>query len=199
MNLLTNDLYLYLLVHQHQFEKVNYSELSKVLGKTRQTISKYYQVLLEEEVIEEDDLGFIVVNNLYSLNEEELNLIEKTILKYPSNYIAYLICKNRHPDYKDSVICNMLDISYKNFGILKQDLEISNNMENYVYAIIQDKVIKYVGSTAHLTSRIESHCRKRPFLREQDFIILEKCNKIMRFDREAFYRQLFKPEWNEII
>jgi DNA-binding transcriptional regulator YhcF (GntR family) len=200
MNLLTNEVYLYLLIHQHEFKKVSYVNLAKDMGKTRQTVSKYYQALLDEEVIEEDDKGKIYVNNIFNLSRDELKLIKEKYSKCSSNYIAYLICKNRYPEKTDREICNILEISEKSLEIIKEDIKISEDaIDNYVYAIVQNKIIKYVGSTAHLTNRIERHCQNRPFLKNSDFIILEKCNKINRFERESFYRKLFKPEWNEII
>lgn len=94
---------------------------------------------------------------------------------------------------------NLSRIINKKLFLIKKSNEEENEVVNYIYAIILNKEIKYVGSTSDLVNRIQTHCNKRRFLTENNFIILEKCSRKNRFDRESFYRKLFNPEWNTII
>ena len=197
-HLLTNDMYLYLLINQHKIIKVNCSKLASEVGKTRQTLSKYYKELLDEDMVSEDGRGFIIVNDPFDLTEEELTFIKDHIFKEPAAYIGYYICKKRYPYKTDREICGIIGISHNCLKAFKQDIK-NHDSKNYVYGIVYEGIIKYVGSTMHLDMRIAQHIDKRPFLTKDNFIILEECDKINRFDREAFYRQLFKPEWNELI
>lgn len=205
MENLTNIMYLYLLIHQGHFEKINYSKVSKELGITRQTLSKQYNLLLNKEMIIRDDFGFIRVKEVLEFDEEDLEIIKNKIVEYPSSYIGYLLLKRRLLCETDASICNILKISEKNIKNYQQKIIFDkNNGEedngvNYIYAIVLDKEIKYVGSTENLINRIQTHCNKRRFLTENNFIILEKCSKKDRFDRESFHRKLFNPEWNIII
>lgn len=206
MENLTNIMYLYLLIHQGYFEKVNYSKISKELGVTRQTLSKQYNSLLDKEMIIRDDFGFIRVKEVLEFDEEDLEFVRNKIIDYPSSYIGYLLLKRRLLNQTDASICNMLKISEKFIKNYQQKIifdkksnEEENEVVNYIYAIILNKEIKYVGSTSDLVNRIQTHCNKRRFLTENNFIILEKCSRKNRFDRESFYRKLFNPEWNTII
>jgi hypothetical protein len=206
MENLTNIMYLYLLIHQGYFEKVNYSKISKELGVTRQTLSKQYNSLLDKEMIIRDDFGFIRVKEVLEFDEEDLEFVRNKITDYPSSYIGYLLLKRRLLNQTDASICNMLKISEKFIKNYQQKIifdkksnEEENEVVNYIYAIILNKEIKYVGSTSDLVNRIQTHCNKRRFLTENNFIILEKCSRKNRFDRESFYRKLFNPEWNTII
>ncbi len=193
--LLTNDVYLFLLLHQHTMKKINYSSLSKIVGKCRQSLAKYYKELVDDEIISEDSNENIIVNDPFDLTTEELQFIRDHIFKDSSVYIAYHICKNRFPAKSDSEICKLIGVSRTSLCSIKKDVK-KYDSTNYVYAIIYNNKIMYVGSTEHLDKRIQQHCQKRPFLTEDNFTILEKCDKVNRFDREAYYRQLFRPEWN---
>ena len=204
MENLTNIMYLYLLIHQGYFEKVNYSKISKELGVTRQTLSKQYNSLLDKEMIIRDDFGFIRVKEVLEFDEEDLEFVRNKITDYPSSYIGYLLLKRRLLYETDASICSILKISEKFIKNYQQKIIFDKNngeedVVNYIYAIVLNKEIKYVGSTEDLINRIQIHCNKRKFLAENNFIILEKCSRKNRFDRESFYRKLFNPEWNTII
>ena len=204
MENLTNIMYLYLLIHQGHFEKVNYSKISKELGVTRQTLSKQYNSLLDNEMIIKDDFGFIKVKEVLEFDEEDLEIIKNKIVEYPSSYIGYLLLKRRLLYETDASICSILKISEKFIKNYQQKIIFDKNngeedVVNYIYAIVLNKEIKYVGSTEDLINRIQIHCNKRKFLAENNFIILEKCSRKNRFDRESFYRKLFNPELNTII
>lgn len=85
MENLTNIMYLYLLIHQGYFEKVNYSKISKELDVTRQTLSKQYNSLLDKEMIIRDDFGFIRVKEVLEFDEEDLEFVRNKITDYPSS------------------------------------------------------------------------------------------------------------------
>jgi DNA-binding transcriptional ArsR family regulator len=197
-NYLTNELYLYLVLYSDTISKINFSDIAKKTGKTRQSISKYYKILLEENMITQEDNN-IIVDNRYELNKAEINFIRETFNIYPATYIAYIIYKERYPFETDESISRRLGVSRKKIDLYLADMKQNGKMKNYIYAIIQNQKIMYIGSTCCLNMRMEQHCRKRQFLKEKDFIILEECNKNNRFEREAYYRRKYLPELNQII
>lgn len=196
--LLKNDLYLFLLMHQHEYEGVNYQRLAEPLGKTRQTIQKYFMVLLEEDVINVDERGLIVVDDIYNLNQEEMDIIKEYYGHYSSYFIAYTIYKMRFPLDSDSKMGRMLNLNRMTIAKYKkksEKLEIDNSC---IYAIVNNRIIKYVaGTTRPFNIEIKEQRRLRGYVNDKDFIILEKCNVDNVEERERFYIDLFKPVWNK--
>ena len=66
----------------------------------------------------------------------------------------------------------------------------------YIYGIVIDGVLEYVGSTNNLELRKKQHILRRPFLKDENFIILKKLSSQDKLDEEKSNIKLYNPEWN---
>lgn len=110
--LLVNPLYLFLLVNYDGKIKPTYVRLAQELGLARATVSKYFQKLIDDDVIDIDKYGFIYVFNPLKLDKEKINEYYK--ISNDNIYIAYLICKDKFPYTNHTNICDLLNISETN-------------------------------------------------------------------------------------
>ena len=184
--LLRNKIYLTLLAYFNHGAMPSFTTLGKKAGMTRQTASVKVKELQENELIKIED-NILIVNN-------PLNIDERVLKDYLDNEEGF------DPIELYNILFDASGYSRKYIGE-KLDMArqtIYNSNHPVVYGIIEDGVLKYVGSSAHYEQRINQHRRARPHLTEDNFIIL-----VDNVGKNPFYieRQLIdilNPEWNEV-
>lgn len=164
-----NKVYLHLLVYFNNTPMPSYVDLAKMIGCSRQTISKKVKELIDLEYVDIDDLGVVHVDNVLHLNVEEM----KPFL---------------NPQYNRTIEIDKKEIQ-------KQAIE-EMNRNVIIYGIISEGTLKYVGSTFRYLERMREHMLKRPFLKEQNFIILQEVSERERFRKEDALIKMLSPEWN---
>ena len=131
--LLLNQTYLYLKQYPDKREKINFSKIANAVGLTRQTVSKEYSQIKEE------DWDRINIRNFYN----DKNKYER----------AMLILKDvEDNNYDLTQMAQML-------GTSRSNISKYYNKEIYsaVYACFYDNNLIYVGSTSDYLSRIQQH------------------------------------------
>ena len=87
----------------------------------------------------------------------------------------------------------------KKYGISVKTLKNEETKDDnfcYIYGIVIDGVLEYVGSTNNLELRKKQHISRRPFLKDENFIILKKLSSQDKLDEEKLNIKLYNPEWN---
>jgi len=175
--LLKNNVYLFLLAFYNNQTMVNFVELAKVIGISRQTVSNKVKKLLSDKFIKINDDNILFVENSLDL---DVDLLRKILEKTP-----------------DISAAQLEDIFFNN----KDNKEVLVNIEDdflgedrVVYGIISEGVIKYIGSTKEYEERIKQHIRKRTFLTSNNFIVLKYVKAQDRFNYEKQLIKILQPE-----
>ena len=166
-----NKVYLYLLIAYNGKHMPKYTELGKKIGCTRQTVASKISELISNDIVSIDEFNTIFVKNVLELN---LNKIKEEL--------GIIIEDNDNEEEK------IIDYN--------KDVKETFNQESIIYGIVVDGELKYVGSTDRYEDRMFEHMRKRKFLTEKNFVILNKENNKGRFNIERQLIHLLKPEWN---
>ena len=187
--LIKNKVYLYLLAFYDGCPLPPSTVLAKQIGITRQTVSKKYKELKDTEIITITPLETIVVKNEYNIDKNVL----KNFLQNNSNYsYESLLSILKLPFNNRKEIEEKYGISVKT---LKNE-ETKDDNFCYIYGIVIDGVLEYVGSTNNLELRKKQHILRRPFLKDENFIILKKLSSQDKLDEEKLNIKLYNPEWN---
>ena len=146
-SLLTNSTYLYLLKNPEA--EINFSAIGKIIGKTRQTVSKEYQYLIK------NDIDY--TQNIFNIQEFYLDVtssIERALCIYltiKGPVVADQICQ----DLKISrnAVFQYLQNAKKRIGLINEEAVSTGG----VYVALFDNEIIYVGSSQNIDARILSH------------------------------------------
>lgn len=187
--LIKNKVYLYLLAFYDGCPLPPSTVLAKQIGITRQTVSKKYKELKDTEIITITPSETIVVKNEYN--------IDKNILK---NFLQ------NNSNYSYEALLSILKLPFNNrkeieekYGISVKTLKNEETKDDnfcYIYGIVIDGILEYVGSTNNLELRKKQHILRRPFLKDENFIILKKLSSQDKLDEEKLNIKLYNPEWN---
>ena len=187
--LIKNKVYLYLLAFYDGCPLPPSTVLAKQIGITRQTVSKKYKELKDTEIITITPSETIVVKNEYNIDKNVL----KNFLQNNSNYsYESLLSILKLPFNNRKEIEEKYGISVKT---LKNE-ETKDDNFCYIYGIVINGVLEYVGSTNNLELRKKQHILRRPFLKDENFIILKKLSSQNKLDEEKLNIKLYNPEWN---
>ena len=187
--LIKNKVYLYLLAFYDGCPLPPSTVLAKQIGITRQTVSKKYKELKDTEIITITPSETIVVKNEYN--------IDKNVLK---NFLQ------NNSNYSYEALLSILKLPFNNrkeieerYGISVKTLKNEETKDDnfcYIYGIVINGVLEYVGSTNNLELRKKQHILRRPFLKDENFIILKKLSSQDKLDEEKLNIKLYNPEWN---
>ena len=187
--LIKNKVYLYLLAFYDGCPLPPSTVLAKQIGITRQTVSKKYKELKDTEIITITPSETIVVKNEYN--------IDKNVLK---NFLQ------NNSNYSYEALLSILKLTFNNrkeieerYGISVKTLKNEETKDDnfcYIYGIVINGVLEYVGSTNNLELRKKQHILRRPFLKDENFIILKKLSSQDKLDEEKLNIKLYNPEWN---
>lgn len=187
--LIKNKVYLYLLAFYDGCPLPPSTVLAKQIGITRQTVSKKYKELKDTEIITITPSETIIVKNEYNIDKNVL----KNFLQNNSNYSYEALLSILKLPFN-----NRKEIEEK-YGISVKTLKNEETKDNnfcYIYGIVIDGVLEYVGSTNNLELRKKQHILRRPFLKDENFIILKKLSSQDKLDEEKLNIKLYNPEWN---
>ncbi len=187
--LIKNKVYLYLLAFYDGCPLPPSTVLAKQIGITRQTVSKKYKELKDTEIITITPLETIIVKNEYNIDKNVL----KNFLQNNSNYSYEALLSILKLPFN-----NRKEIEEK-YGISVKTLKNEETKDDnfcYIYGIVIDGVLEYVGSTNNLELRKKQHILRRPFLKDENFIILKKLSSQDKLDEEKLNIKLYNPEWN---
>lgn len=135
----------------------------------------------------------------YSALGQELGLTRQTVSKKMS-YLesqGIISIENNILYVKDLMENDKL--SMNDYDILTHiilDDEKNTIKASFIYGIVQNNKIVYVGSTDNFEERRNQHLNKKPFLKLNDIILLTKTSKKNRFQIERLLIKLLNPEWN---
>lgn len=187
--LIKNKVYLYLLAFYDGCPLPPSTVLAKQIGITRQTVSKKYKELKDTEIITITSSETIIVKNEYN--------IDKNVLK---NFLQ------NNSNYSYETLLSILKLPFNNrkeieerYGISVKTLKNEETKDDnfcYIYGIVINGVLEYVGSTNNLELRKKQHILRRPFLKDENFIILKKLSSQDKLDEEKLNIKLYNPEWN---
>lgn len=187
--LIKNKVYLYLLAFYDSCPLPPSTVLAKQIGITRQTVSKKYKELQENGILSFTKDNCIIMKNEYNINTITL----KNFLQNNSNYTYESLLE---------AIGLMLDTRKdieRTYGISVRTLKTDETKDNeycYIYGIIVNGELEYVGSTNNFELRKKQHILRRPFLKDENFIILKKLSFQDKLDEEKLNIKLYNPEWN---
>ena len=187
--LIKNKVYLYLLAFYDGCPLPPSTVLAKQIGITRQTVSKKYKELKDTEIITITPSETIIVKNEYNIDKNVL----KNFLQNNSNYSYEALLSILKLPFN-----NRKEIE-KKYGISVKTLKNEETKDDnfcYIYGIVIDGVLEYVGSTNNLELRKKQHILRRPFLKNENFIILKKLSSQDKLDEEKLNIKLYNPEWN---
>lgn len=187
--LIKNKVYLYLLAFYDGCPLPPSTVLAKQIGITRQTVSKKYKELKDTGILTITPLETIVVKNEYDIDKNIL----KNFLQNNSNYTYEALLFVLSLPFN-----NRKEIEEK-YGISVKTLKNEETKDNnfcYIYGIVTDGVLEYVGSTNNFEVRKKQHILRRPFLKDENFIILKKLSFQDKLDEEKLNIKLYNPEWN---
>ena len=187
--LIKNKVYLYLLAFYDGCPLPPSTVLAKQIGITRQTVSKKYKELKDTEIITITPSETIIVKNEYNIDKNVL----KNFLQNNSNYSYEALLSILKLPFS-----NRKEIE-KKYGISVKTLKNEETKDDnfcYIYGIVIDGVLEYVGSTNNLELRKKQHISRRPFLKDENFIILKKLSSQDKLDEEKLNIKLYNPEWN---
>lgn len=187
--LIKNKVYLYLLAFYDGCPLPPSTVLAKQIGITRQTVSKKYKELKDKEIITITPSETIIVKNEYNIDKNVL----KNFLQNNSNYSYEALLSILKLPFN-----NRKEIEEK-YGISVKTLKNEETKDDnfcYIYGIVIDGVLEYVGSTNNLELRKKQHILRRPFLKDENFIILKKLSSQDKLDEEKLNIKLYNPEWN---
>ena len=187
--LIKNKVYLYLLAFYDGCPLPPSTVLAKQIGITRQTVSKKYKELKDTEIITITPSETIVVKNEYNIDKNVL----KNFLQNNSNYSYETLLSILKLPFN-----NRKEIEEK-YGISVKTLKNEETKDDnfcYIYGIVINGILEYVGSTNNLELRKKQHILRRPFLKDENFIILKKLSSQDKLDEEKLNIKLYKPEWN---
>lgn len=187
--LIKNKVYLYLLAFYDGCPLPPSTVLAKQIGITRQTVSKKYKELKDMEIITITPSETIIIKNEYN--------IDKNILK---NFLQ------NNSNYTYEALLSILNLPFNNrkeieerYGISVKTLKNEETKDNnfcYIYGIVINGELEYVGSTNNLELRKKQHILRRPFLKDENFIILKKLSSQDKLDEEKLNIKLYNPERN---
>lgn len=187
--LIKNKVYLYLLAFYDGCPLPPSTVLAKQIGITRQTVSKKYKELKDTEIITITPSETIIVKNEYNIDKNVL----KNFLQNNSNYSYEALLSILKLPFN-----NRKEIEEK-YGISVKTLKNEETKDDnfcYIYGIVINGVLEYVGSTNNLELRKKQHILRRPFLKDENFIILKKLSSQDKLDEEKLNIKLYNPEWN---
>lgn len=187
--LIKNKVYLYLLAFYDSCPLPPSTVLAKQIGITRQTVSKKYKELKDTGIITITPSKTIIVKNEYNIDKNVL----KNFLQNNSNYTYETLLSILSLPFN-----NRKEIEEK-YGISVKTLKNEETKDNnfcYIYGIVTDGVLEYVGSTNNFEVRKKQHILRRPFLKDENFIILKKLSSQDKLDEEKLNIKLYNPEWN---
>lgn len=187
--LIKNKVYLYLLAFYDGCPLPPSTVLAKQIGITRQTVSKKYKELKDTEIITITPSETIIVKNEYNIDKNVL----KNFLQNNSNYSYETLLSILKLPFN-----NRKEIEEK-YGISVKTLKNEETKDDnfcYIYGIVINGVLEYVGSTNNLELRKKQHILRRPFLKDENFIILKKLSSQDKLDEEKLNIKLYNPEWN---
>lgn len=186
-----NKVYLYLLAFYDGCPLPPSTVLAKQIGITRQTVSKRYKELKDAEIISLTPLETIIVKNEYNIDKDIL----RNFLQNNSNYTY-------------EALLSVLDLPFNNrkeieekYGISVRTLKNEETKDNnfcYIYGIVVNEILEYIGSTNNFELRKKQHILRRPFLKDENFVILKKLSSQDKLDEEKLNIKLYNPEWNEM-
>lgn len=189
-SLLKNKVYLYLLAFYNNKKKPSYSEISQNIDICRQTVSKKMQELINNGivVITEDDN--IQVDNVLQIDVNELKKLLEQRIYNPTKIAQLLLLKDENlTNDKLAETCGVSRASFYN-----------NQHANgtFIYGIVSEGQLKYIGSTDNMVERIKQHIKNRPFLKPDNFIILKQIFSTGRYSDEIELIHILQPEWNKM-
>lgn len=191
--LLKDKIYLYLLAFYNLHIKPTYTQLAEELKITRQTASVKFKNLLDTEIIKikkENGKQLLFVKNPLNLKE---NKLQEYFIKNNNDIINF-------KEFLSQICDESLNLKINTQEMINQ-LHVSNstyyeNKENIVYGIIYNHELKYIGKTDNYKRRMNQHIKIRPFLTEENFIILSKTENINPNTIERYLIEILNPEWN---
>lgn len=188
-SLLKNKVYLYLLAFYNNKKKPSYLKISKEIDICRQTVSKKMQELINDGIIIITEDDNILVKNVLQIDIDELRkLLEQRI--YNPTQLAQLLLDGENLTNKELM---------KTCGISKASFYNNQHANGtFIYGIISEGQLKYVGSTDNLVERIKQHINNRPFLKPDNFIILKQISLTGRYSDETDLIHILQPEWNKM-
>lgn len=183
--LIKNKVYLYLLAFYDGCPLPPSTVLAKQIGITRQTVSKKYKELQENGIISITPSETIIIKNEYNIDKNIL----KTFLQNNSNYTyESLLFVLNLPFNSRKEIEEKYGVS--SVKTLKNE-ETKDSNFCYIYGIAVNGELEYVGSTNNFEIRKKQHILRRPFLKDENFIILKKLSF-----QDKLNIKLYNPEWN---
>ena len=181
-SLLKNKIYLVLLARYNEKIMPSYSSLAAEMGITRQTISTRINALIEEELVFVNELKQVSVQNPLNINVDVLrNYLDEHFHEFNAIKLKEILFGPSVSKF----------VSGKELGMSRDTIYKKNN--GVVYGIVYEGKLRYVGVTDYFDSRRKQHIHKRPFLTEDNFIIL---SEPASFEMEKSLINLLNPEWN---
>lgn len=189
--LIKNKVYLYLLAFYDGNPLPPATVLAKQIGITRQTVSKKYKELQESGVLSANDQNLIIIKNEYNIDKETL----KNFLQNNSNYTyeSLLAATGLMLDTRKDI--------EREYGISVKTLKNEETKDNefcYIYGIVLNGELEYVGSTNNLDLRKKQHMARRSFLKDENFIIIKKLPYQDKLEAEKINIKTYNPDWNEV-
>jgi hypothetical protein len=193
--LLKDEIYLYLLAFYNLHTRPTYVQLAEELKMTRQTISTKFKNLLNTNIIllkKEKGKQILVIKNPLEINVKKIREYFEQNNNYIANYQDFIYyindyCYNNRKQVNNRQIIKKLKMSKQTYY---------NHKEAILYGIIYENELKYIGQTYTYKHRIHQHISNRPFLSEENFIILKKDIQGDPHEIERYLIEVLNPEWN---
>lgn len=189
--MLKNKVYLHLLAFYNNKKKPSYQSLSREIDVSRQTISKKIQELINNNIVTIENDNTMRIKNVMQIDEVQLREVLQQRIYNPTKLAKILIIKD------DKVIT---DVELAKQCGVSRALYYNNECANgtFIYGIVSEGQLKYVGSTDNLIERIKQHIKRRPFLKPDNFIILKQISLNGRYQDELDLIHILRPEWNDM-
>lgn len=185
--LLKDKVYLMLLAFYNNKKMPTYEQLGQEIGLSRQTVSSRIKKLINDNIIIQDEKKIIVVANPLNI---DIDILKNYLLEHNDDFNAIELNK---------VLFNVNNVPKNQIGKTLQMARgtIYKKQRQVVYGIVDDKgVLKYVGTTDYFNERMSQHIKKKPFLTQNNFIILADNVGNNKYDIENLFITILKPEWN---
>ena len=165
-SILKDKIYIWLLVYYNNKKIPNNTALGREIGANRTTVASHIKKLVEKDYLTITDDKIVLVNNFLNLDE----VIIRDYLETTSSYSAVELGMCRESVYHEA--------------------------HSVVYAIVYEGKIKYVGCSNRFEARRRQHKKKRPFLTDDNFVIMYDNVGKNLFAMERELIRILQPEWN---
>ena len=185
-SILKDKIYIWLLVYYNNKKIPNNTALGREIGANRNTVASHIKKLVEKGYLTITEDKIVLVNNFLNLDE----VIIRDYLETTSSYSAVDLYQRLMEDNEIITKAQMA----QELGMCRES--VYHEAHSVVYAIVYEGKIRYVGCSNRFEARRRQHKEKRPFLTDDNFIIMYDNVGKNLFAMERELIRILQPEWN---